>query len=407
MLALRDGHPHGVWALRTSRSGSKSKAKAGKGRSAEAESGPQGRTGAAGNRRGSGTGKRPAASCGATARTRRRSSCSSSGVLTALGLAGDAARGRGSGPGLGRRRAVRRSPAMSCRSCCVGLAVLCFWWRPGARSRSLRSRPRKTTASRRRSGSAAPRHRCAWLSGSILLAVAGLGILYLATGAPALDAPLDDLRDAAGLTGAIVRRAASRPSPAPPAPRDLRRARVARARCSLPACRCARVLVGSRRECPLGRPPGAGVHRAAPGRRRRRATPTTSTSTATTPRTVPALYDTYRLRARSGRVDQETEPERGARTRRADARAVGCALRRRGRLALGPSTCPSSTPAPGRADGDRPRPGEPHRRVEAPAGEPAQAQRRQGRRAALRGRGRARSSRPRCTSTASTRSSSA
>jgi S-DNA-T family DNA segregation ATPase FtsK/SpoIIIE len=40
--------------------------------------------------------------------------------------------------------------------------------------------------------------------GSVLLAVAGLGLLHLAREAPPLDAPADDLRDAAGYLGALI-----------------------------------------------------------------------------------------------------------------------------------------------------------------------------------------------------------
>ena len=64
------------------------------------------------------------------------------GVLMALGLAGDAAGGVGRGLGsvagalFGLARYV--VPAV-----CIGLAVLCFWWRPGAFQTPLESGLRK------------------------------------------------------------------------------------------------------------------------------------------------------------------------------------------------------------------------------------------------------------------------
>ena len=52
------------------------------------------------------------------------------GVLTALGLAGDAAGGVGRGLGsvAGALFGVARYVVPIV---CIGLAVLCFWWRPG------------------------------------------------------------------------------------------------------------------------------------------------------------------------------------------------------------------------------------------------------------------------------------
>src|SRR5215470_10268733 len=51
------------------------------------------------------------------------------GVLTALGLAGDAAGGvgRGLGSAAGAMFGLARYAAPAV---CIGLAVLCFWWRP-------------------------------------------------------------------------------------------------------------------------------------------------------------------------------------------------------------------------------------------------------------------------------------
>jgi S-DNA-T family DNA segregation ATPase FtsK/SpoIIIE len=125
------------------------------------------------------------------------------GVLTALGLVGDAAGGVGRGLGsvagalFGLARYV--VPVV-----CIGLAVLCFWWRPGAVSLAAAEEADEAgdePVAGARAGEPAPLRVAI---GVILLAIAALGILHLAAGAPALDAPLHDLRNAAGFTGALI-----------------------------------------------------------------------------------------------------------------------------------------------------------------------------------------------------------
>jgi len=123
------------------------------------------------------------------------------GVLTALGLAGDAAGGVGRGLGsvagalFGLARYV--VPMV-----CIGLAVLCFWWRPREVSLAVAEAHDDAESD---DGPVVDREPAPLrvAIGLILLGIAALGLLHLAAGAPALDAPLDDLRDAAGLTGAI------------------------------------------------------------------------------------------------------------------------------------------------------------------------------------------------------------
>ncbi|MFM8303956.1 MAG: DNA translocase FtsK [Actinomycetota bacterium] len=83
----------------------------------------------------------------------------------------------------------------------AGLAVLCFFWRPGGEVplAAVEVAESDETAS----GYAPP---APWRVGLGLafLGVAGLGILDLAMGGPPIDAPLADLEDAAGLVGALV-----------------------------------------------------------------------------------------------------------------------------------------------------------------------------------------------------------
>ena len=125
------------------------------------------------------------------------------GVLTALGLFGDAAGGVGhvlasaSAAVFGLARYV-------VPFACVGLAVLCFFWRPGG------AVPLAAVEAAEADGDVddapARTERAPWRVGLGLglLAIAGLGVLYLATGAPSLDAPLSELEDSAGLLGALI-----------------------------------------------------------------------------------------------------------------------------------------------------------------------------------------------------------
>src|SRR5262245_44992761 len=125
------------------------------------------------------------------------------GVLMALGLAGDAAGGVGRGLGsvagtlFGLARFV--VPAA-----CVGLAVLCFWLRPRDVSLATAEADEEADAGDDPVVEASEPAPLRVAFGLILIGIAALGILHLAAGAPALDAPLDDLRDAAGLTGALI-----------------------------------------------------------------------------------------------------------------------------------------------------------------------------------------------------------
>jgi len=122
------------------------------------------------------------------------------GVLTALGLFGDAAGGVGSvlasasAAIFGLARYVVPFVA-------VGLAVLCFFWRPGGEVPLA-------AVEAAEDGEVAEGYspRAPWRVGLglALLGIAGLGILYLATGAPPLDAPLSELEDSAGLLGALI-----------------------------------------------------------------------------------------------------------------------------------------------------------------------------------------------------------
>jgi S-DNA-T family DNA segregation ATPase FtsK/SpoIIIE len=124
------------------------------------------------------------------------------GVLTALGLAGDAAGGvgRGLGSAAGALFGLARYvvPAV-----CIGLAVLCFWWRPGDVSLAA-AEADEVDGVRDAVVTAAEPAPLRVAAGLILLGIAALGMLHLAAGGPALDGPLDELRDAAGLTGAVI-----------------------------------------------------------------------------------------------------------------------------------------------------------------------------------------------------------
>jgi S-DNA-T family DNA segregation ATPase FtsK/SpoIIIE len=125
------------------------------------------------------------------------------GVLTALGLVGDAAGGIGHGLasvsgalfGLARYAV----PFVT-----IGLAVLCFFWRPGRHVPLAAVEAAEADEADEVPEGYAPRAPWRVGLGAGLLCVAGLGILDLATGAPKLDAPLDELRDAAGLVGALI-----------------------------------------------------------------------------------------------------------------------------------------------------------------------------------------------------------
>jgi S-DNA-T family DNA segregation ATPase FtsK/SpoIIIE len=130
------------------------------------------------------------------------------GVLTALGLAGDAAGGVGRALaavfgalfGLGRYVV----PAVA-----GALALACFWWRPGGDVPLAAVEIADLDGGDATGGDplvARPAPGAPWrvALGLALLAVAGLGILHLAAGAPALDSPLEDLRDAGGLAGALI-----------------------------------------------------------------------------------------------------------------------------------------------------------------------------------------------------------
>ena len=122
------------------------------------------------------------------------------GVLTALGLYGDAAGGVGSvlasasAAIFGLARYVVPFVA-------VGLAVLCFFWRPGGEVPLAAVEAAEDAEVPEGYSPRAP-----WRVGLglALLGIAGLGILYLATGAPPLDAPLSELEDSAGILGALI-----------------------------------------------------------------------------------------------------------------------------------------------------------------------------------------------------------
>ena len=125
------------------------------------------------------------------------------GVLTAIGLVSDAAGGIGHGLasvsgalfGLARYAV----PVVT-----IGLAVLCFFWRPGRQVPLAAVEAAEVSDADGLPEGYAPRAPWRVGLGLGLLCVAGLGILDLATGAPKLDAPLDELRDAAGLVGALI-----------------------------------------------------------------------------------------------------------------------------------------------------------------------------------------------------------
>jgi S-DNA-T family DNA segregation ATPase FtsK/SpoIIIE len=84
----------------------------------------------------------------------------------------------------------------------VGLAVLCFFWRPG-REVPLAAVEAIEDGEEPPEGYAPPAPWRVGL-GLGLLGIAALGVLFLATGAPPLDAPLDDLEGSAGLLGALI-----------------------------------------------------------------------------------------------------------------------------------------------------------------------------------------------------------
>jgi S-DNA-T family DNA segregation ATPase FtsK/SpoIIIE len=123
------------------------------------------------------------------------------GVLTALGLVGDAAGSVGrllaslSGALFGLARYAVPIVAVAC-------SVLCLFLRPGGEI-PLAAVEADEAGDTPLGGA---RARAPWRVGLGLavLFVAGVGILHLATGAPALDARLDDHRDSAGLVGALV-----------------------------------------------------------------------------------------------------------------------------------------------------------------------------------------------------------
>src|SRR5262249_13605342 len=120
-------------------------------------------------------------------------------ALTALGLVGSAA--GGIGRGLASVAGASFGLAQGAVAVLgVAVAVLLFWWRPGA-AVPLAAVEAESGDDVTVAGPAAP---APWrvALGSALLALAALGLLHLATGAPALSAPLADQRHAAGLVGA-------------------------------------------------------------------------------------------------------------------------------------------------------------------------------------------------------------
>jgi S-DNA-T family DNA segregation ATPase FtsK/SpoIIIE len=128
------------------------------------------------------------------------------GVLTALGLVGDAA------GGVGRVLASVSAAAVGLARYAVpfvtlGVAGLCLFWRPGGEVALAAAEAAEVDAG------AAPRRavrvptlRAPWRVGTglVLLGAAGLGVLYLGTGAPPLRAPLSTLEESAGLLGALL-----------------------------------------------------------------------------------------------------------------------------------------------------------------------------------------------------------
>jgi S-DNA-T family DNA segregation ATPase FtsK/SpoIIIE len=127
------------------------------------------------------------------------------GALTALGLFGDAA------GGVGRGLAALSAAAFGLARyavpfVAVGLAVLCFVWRPGGAVPLAAVEAAEADGEADQPPARAAVVRAPWRVGLGLglLGIAGLGILYLATGAPPLGAPLDDLEESAGLLGALV-----------------------------------------------------------------------------------------------------------------------------------------------------------------------------------------------------------
>ena len=125
------------------------------------------------------------------------------GVLTALGLVGDAA------GGVGRVlsdacAAVFGLARYAVPFVTIGLAVLCFFWRPGGEVPLAAVEAGEIGDDGPVPEGYVPRAPWRVGLGLGLLLVAGLGILYLATGAPPLDAPLDELEDSAGLLGALI-----------------------------------------------------------------------------------------------------------------------------------------------------------------------------------------------------------
>jgi S-DNA-T family DNA segregation ATPase FtsK/SpoIIIE len=128
------------------------------------------------------------------------------GVLTALGLVGDAA------GGVGRVLASVSAAVFGLARYAVpvvtlGIAGLCLFWRPGgevpltaAEAAEAAADPTRTRPVR------LPTLRAPWRVGCGLAALggAGLGLLYLATGSPPIGGPLAALEDSAGLLGALV-----------------------------------------------------------------------------------------------------------------------------------------------------------------------------------------------------------
>jgi S-DNA-T family DNA segregation ATPase FtsK/SpoIIIE len=122
------------------------------------------------------------------------------GVLTALGLFGDAAGGVGHGLAAASA-AVFGLARYVVPFVTVGVAVLLFFWRPGG---EVPLAAVEAAGDDEIPEPDAPRAPWRVGLGLIALAVAGLGILYLATGAPPLDAPLAELEDSAGFLGGLI-----------------------------------------------------------------------------------------------------------------------------------------------------------------------------------------------------------
>ncbi|MBM3692905.1 MAG: hypothetical protein FJW77_06375 [Actinobacteria bacterium] len=128
------------------------------------------------------------------------------GVLTALGLVGDAA------GGVGRALASVSAAAVGLARYAVpfvtlGVAGLCLFWRPGGEVALAASEAAEAAADPAAARTVrVPTLRAPWRVGTglVLLGGAGLGVLYLATGAPALGAPLATLEESAGLLGALL-----------------------------------------------------------------------------------------------------------------------------------------------------------------------------------------------------------